>query len=164
MAEYVTEIKRHINKPDQTFRCEALARGPGHLVLRYVSDRTGRIGDVTFAPGSTTYAHYWEGRGYVAWRMHDPDGRLRGHVFHICRDVRIGAGVVDYRDMLLDIWVGADGGVIVLDEEEVRECAEKGLVSREDVAWIEGQRREVLARLEEIVQEIGVKPLTEKGV
>jgi predicted RNA-binding protein associated with RNAse of E/G family len=87
--------------------------------------------------------------------MHDPDGRLRGHVFHICRDVRIGAGTVDYRDMLLDIWVGAGGEVVILDEDEVRECAGKGLISREDVAWIEGQRREVLARLEEIVREIG---------
>ncbi len=154
MAEYITEIKRHINKPDQTFRCEVLAREPGHLVLRYVSDRTGRIGEVTFAPGSTTYAHYWERRGYVAWRMHDPDGRLRGHVFHVCRDVRIGSDTVDYRDLLLDIWAEPDGGVVVLDEDEVRDCAARGLIGPEDLAWIEGRRREIVASLGTIIREM----------
>lgn len=154
MAEYITEIKRHINKPDQTFRCEVLAREPGHLVLRYVSDRAGRIGDETFAPGSTTYAHYWERRGYVAWRMHDPDGRLRGHVFHVCRDVRIGPDTVDYRDLLLDIWAEPDGRVVILDEDEVRDCAASGLIGPEDLAWIEDRKRDLVENLAEIVQEI----------
>jgi hypothetical protein len=154
MAEYITEIKRHVNKPDQTFRCEVLAREPGHLVLRYVSDRTGRIGDVTFPPGSTTYAHYWDGRGYVAWRMHGPDGRLKGHVFHVCRDVRIGPETVDYRDMLLDIWAEPDGRVVVLDEDEVRDCAARGLIGPEDLTWIEARRRDIVEGLGEIIREM----------
>ena len=154
MAEYITEIKRHINKPDQAFRCELVVREPDHLVLRYVSDRTGRIGDVVFDPGSTTLAHYWSDRGYVAWRMYDPAGDLKGHVFHICRDVRIEEDRVSYLDMLLDIWVSSEGRVSVLDEEEVRACAEDGRILEKDLTWIETCKGEVVENLTSILDEV----------
>lgn len=154
MPEYIIEIKRHLNKPDQSFRCEVLRRDPDHLTLRYVSDRPGRVGEEVFAPGSVTYAHYWAGRGYVAWRMHGPDGQLRGHVFHICRDVRIGLETVDYLDMLLDLWVSPGGKVTALDEDEVLDCAAQGLLNGQDLAWIEAQRERVLEHLGTILVEI----------
>lgn len=155
MADSITETKRHLNKPDESYRCEVLSREPGHLVLRYVSDRTGRIGEEVFPPGSVTYAHYWGGRGYVAWKMHGPDGHLKGHVFHICRDVRISKDTVDYQDLLLDLWVSPDGRVTVLDEDEVLACREEGSLSQGDLDWIEARRREVVDNLSRLIAEAG---------
>ena len=153
MARFITEIKRHVNKPDQTFRCELLWRTCGHLVVRYVSDREGRIGEVGLPSGSITYAHYWEGRGYVAWRIHDPLQNLIGHLFHICRDVRIAQDRVDYLDMLLDLWVGADGSRATLDQDEVDECLARRMIGEEDRAWIELWRQKIDTDLGEILAE-----------
>ena len=65
------EIKRHTNKPEQRFHCELLHRESGYAVLRYVAETSGLIADMVIAPGSTTVAHYWQDRPYVAWRMFD---------------------------------------------------------------------------------------------
>lgn len=154
MAGYITEVKRHLNKPDQSFRCEVLSREEGHLVLRYVSDREGRVGGEVFPSGSTTVAHYWEGRGYVGWRMHGPDGTLRGHLFHFCRDVRIGPDSVEYLDLLLDLWVSADGGLTVLDEDELADCVTEGRVSPGDLAWIASERQGLTERLGSVLTEM----------
>lgn len=155
MPETITEYKRHLNKPDQSYVCEVLTREPGHVVLRYVSDREGRIGEAVFPPGSTTVAHYWTGRGFVAWRMHGPDGRLIGHVFHICRDVKIEQGRVDYLDLLLDLWVSPEGEVRILDEDEVAACRDRGVLCKADLEWIELQRRQVIERLPNLLREVG---------
>ena len=62
------EVKRHLNKPDESYSCEAMVRGNGYMVLKYVNDRPGRVGDLTFEVGSTTFAYYRTGAGYVLWR------------------------------------------------------------------------------------------------
>ena len=66
------EIKRHKNKPEQQFACELLHRKSGYAVLRYRSEKPGLIADIEIPAGSTTIAHYWQDRFYVAWRMFEP--------------------------------------------------------------------------------------------
>lgn len=148
------EVKRHLNKPDDTYACELLARGPGHVVLRYVSDRPARVGAVAFEAGSTTYASYREGAGYVLWRMCGPDGRLRGHLFHVCRELRVEAGRVEYLDLLLDLWFDPDSALTVLDRQEVAACRQAGLLDETDLAWISAQEREIVREAERITGEL----------
>jgi hypothetical protein len=152
----ILEVKRHLNKPDQSYLCDLLYRGNGHVVLKYVSDRPGRVGDILFEPGTTTYAIYRTGEGYVLWKMVDPQGNLKGHLFHICRDLQVYQDRVDYLDLLLDVWVDREGQVTVLDRDEVEECVSKGIIGRETLARIEEQEKRIRADWNRIIAELDI--------
>lgn len=155
-ARKITEVKRHINKPTERYECDLIRSEPGRAVLRYVSDRTyasERLG-VTFPPGCITLALYEEGKSRVFWGIYSPEGELLGHLVHICRDVEISDGTVDYLDMLLDIWFYPDGRHVVLDEDEVEECLESGKLTENDGAYIEEAGRAALAGFEADAREL----------
>jgi hypothetical protein len=152
-----TEIKRHINKPDERYECDLIHLEPDRAVLRYISDRTfasTRLG-VTFPPGCITIALYWHDRPYVFWGIFTPAGELLGHLVHICRDVEISGGTVSYLDMLLDLWFYPDGRHVVLDENEVAECLQSGLLAENDAAFIDEAKGVALADFEANTQEMG---------
>ena len=140
------EIKRHINKPDEEYRCELLKKRPGSVVLSYVSDRafaSSRLG-VTFPPRCVTHAFYWKSRPYVFWAIYSPGAKLLGYLVHICTEMEIGESSVSYLDMLLDIWFSPDGAHLVLDEDEVEQCLRRGLITEDDVAYIDASRKAAL--------------------
>ena len=139
----ILEIKRHLNKPDEHYLCTLLQAGEDDMVLRYVSEKPAKLGDAVFKPGSTTYAYYKTGAGFVPWKMIGPDGRLRGYLFHICRDLRVSRDRVEYLDLLLDIWISPEGSITVLDRDELEACVAKGLVDEEDLAWIAHHEKEI---------------------
>jgi hypothetical protein len=138
--QIIEEIKVHKNKETQRFRCRVLRREADYLVLSYYADKPGRIKDVVLPAGSTTIAHYWTGRGYVLWRMYGPDSALIGTLFHICSDVTITETSVQYLDLIVDIWIPAQGEPLVLDEDELEECRQQGLVKDEELRWIRKQQ------------------------
>jgi hypothetical protein len=150
--ELIEEIKVHKNKETQRFRCRLLHREADYLVLSYHADKPGRVQDIIIPPGATTIAHYWAGRGYVLWRMYGPDRALIGTLFHICRDVTITKTSVQYLDLIVDIWISANGELRVLDKDELEECRQKGLVSGEERQWIEEQKNIILCNNVEILK------------
>jgi hypothetical protein len=142
-AMKILEIKRHLNKPDESYLCDLLKRGNGYALIRYVSPGAGRVGPLTFEAGTVTDAYYHTGGGYVQWRMRGPDGRLRGHLFHVCREQTVAAERVEYLDMLLDVWVDQNGELTFLDRDEVDMCAARGLLDEQDLAWIADQEHKI---------------------
>ena len=48
----ILEIKRHLNKPDESYLCDLLKGGNGYALIRYVSPRTGRVGPLKAEPRS----------------------------------------------------------------------------------------------------------------
>lgn len=147
MTRKITETKRHINKPTEQYECDLIEFIPGHMTLRYVSDRkfaSTRLG-ITFPPGCVTVALYWEARPYAFWGIYSPDTELLGYLIHICRDVRIFEKSVTYLDMLLDIWFFPDGRHVVLDEDEVEECLQAGALSPADQEYIKRSQRTAIA-------------------
>ncbi len=150
----ITEIKRHKNKPEQRFLCELALREPGHIAIVYHAESAGRIADIEIAPGSTTIAHYWQGGGYVLWRMFSADKRLIGTLFHICANTDIQQAAVSYDDLILDIWISPRGEARVLDEDELSEAAQAGLVTAEELRWIDSQRKRVLSEYPSIIENV----------
>ena len=133
------EIKHHVNKPTEYYECSLLRRDAGSVVLSYVSDRkfaSTRLG-ITFPPGCTTVAFYWEARPYVFWGIYSPEKDLLGYLIHICRDVAIVDNSVSYLDMLLDIWFYPDGHHAILDADEVEECFRSGRLTQDDKEFIQ---------------------------
>ena len=149
----ILEIKRHLNKPDESYLCDLFKRDSGYLVLKYVSEQPGRVASVTFEVGSTTYAYYRAGGGYVLWRMLGPAHELRGHLFHICRDQVVAEDRVEYLDLLLDIWIDADGRLSILDRDEMEECATKGVLNEQDLVWIARQEQEIIKNRTQIISD-----------
>jgi protein associated with RNAse G/E len=157
----ILEIKRHLNKPDETYPCDLIERGNNYVLLRYVSDRPGWVGEVTFEVGSITYAYYKTGEGYVLWKMFGPDGSLKGHLFHICRDLKVAEERVEYLDLLLDVWIGADGKPIILDRDEVRNCANQGLIGETELSRIDRYEKEIIQNWRQIISRIHLTPFGE---
>ncbi|UCD80204.1 MAG: DUF402 domain-containing protein [Desulfobacterales bacterium] len=147
----VLEIKRHINKPDQSFLCDLLKRGQGYIIIKYVNDRPGSVGAVFFDTGSTTYAYYREAMGYVVWKMMNPLDVLEGYLFHICRDLQVETDRVTYLDLLLDIWIDARGRLEILDRDEVQECVRSGLIGEHELGWIARQEKQITENWQHIV-------------
>lgn len=147
----ILEIKRHKNKPEQRFPCDLALREEGHIVIVYHAENAGRIADIHIAPGSTTVAHYWQGGGYVLWRMFAADGSLIGSLFHICASTAIQEASVSYDDLILDIWITPLGAAHVLDEDELAEAAAAGLVTADEQKWIEQQKQIILADYTNII-------------
>jgi len=148
------EIKRHKNKPEQRFACELLHRESGYAVLRYSSNEPGLIADIRIPSGSTTIAHYWHNRSYVAWRMYDSNAYLLGTLFHICSNVCIHDDHLSYDDLLLDIWITPDSNLRVLDENELKTCIDAGFVSDGEQKHIQKARHTILAHYNKIITEL----------
>jgi protein associated with RNAse G/E len=152
----ILEIKRHLNKPDESYLCDLLERDRNWIIVKYVSDRPGRVGSVTFDAGSTTFAYYRTGMGYVIWKMLAPDNRLKGHLFHICQDLHVEEDKVKYLDLLLDVWIDAAGQITVLDRDEVEDCAGKGVIGEKELIWIAQQEKEIVENWKQIISDFNL--------
>ncbi len=147
----ILEVKRHLNKPDETYLCDLLLRDNAHfMVLKYVNERAGRVGGVSFEVGAVTYAYYRTGCGFVLWKMLDASANLKGYLFHICRHLKLGENRVEYLDMLLDIWIDDEGCISILDRNEVEECVADAIIGNEEVAWINRQENNILQNWKQI--------------
>ena len=90
----------------------------------------------------------------MLWRMYGPDSSLIGTLFHICRDVTITETSVQYLDLIIDIWIPAHGAPRVLDEDELEECRQQGLVSDEEMRWIRKQQALITDAHAEIIRQL----------
>ena len=150
----IEEIKRHKNKPDQRFLCDLALRAQDHIVLLYHASSAGRIADIDVAPGSTTIAHYWQNGGYVLWRMFAADRTLVGTLFHICSNTAIKKQTVSYDDLIVDIWITPQGIARVLDEDELADAINAGLVTDDELKWIEQQKNIILTDYSDIISRL----------
>lgn len=76
------------------------------------------LGYTTFEPGDHFIEWYFTDRWYNIFEIHGHSGALKGWYCNIAAPATIDAGVITCRDLLLDLWVAADGRTSVLDEGE----------------------------------------------
>ena len=147
----ILELKRHLNKPDESYLCDLLKRGDDYIIIKYVNEQPGSVASVTFDIGSTTYAYYRNGMGYVIWKMENPHHVLEGYLFHICSDLQVKDDKVEYQDLLLDIWVDAKGQITILDRDEVQQCEAAGLIGEVELKWIARHEQEIVGNWHQII-------------
>jgi predicted RNA-binding protein associated with RNAse of E/G family len=74
---------------------------------------------VTLRRGDRFVETYYSNRGYNIFEIYDrEDGALKGYYCNVTRPARFADGRVEYEDLFLDLWVGADGAQTILDEDE----------------------------------------------
>src|SRR3990170_2051230 len=141
----ITEVKRHLDGRVERFACRLVLRRPHLAVLRFDHKEARPAGGLRLPAGSRTFGFFWRRRPYVLYRIVGPDGGLIAHRFDVVEDVRLGETEVSYTDLLLDLWVDANGTAQIEDEDEVEEHARRGLLSPGQRKRIE-RTRELLLR------------------
>jgi hypothetical protein len=105
------------------------------------------LGYVRFEPGDRFVEWFYRDRWYNVFEIHAAGtGALKGWYCNVAAPATIEPGRIAYRDLLLDLWVGADGSALVLDEDEF--AADTSL----DAATVAGAERG-LAELLALVRE-----------
>lgn len=66
---------------------------------------------------------------YDIGAFHDPSGRFTGWYTNLCTPFEFGNGQWSSRDLFLDLWQGADGREIWLDEDEFDDAAREGVLT-----------------------------------
>jgi hypothetical protein len=99
---------------------EVIARGEDWLTLEAFFDREDwPFMGVTLRRGDRFVETYYSNRGYNIFEIYDrEDGALKGYYCNVTRPARFADGRVEYEDLFLDLWVGADGAQTILDEDE----------------------------------------------
>ncbi len=149
----IAEVKRHLDGRVERFDCRLVVRRPHVVVLRFDHEEEWQAGTVVLPLGSRSFGFFWQRRPYLLYRMAGPDGRLIGHRFDVVEEVRLAEREVSYTDLLLNLWVDAGGSVWVEDEDEVAECARRGLLSLAQRKRIERTRGWLLRRHAAIARE-----------
>jgi len=93
--------------------------------------------------------YYWD-RWYNVFQVSQPDGTLKGWYANVGLPAELDAqaGILQYIDLALDVWINTDGQYVVLDEDEYQtllsehvqlaEAAERG---RETLLTLAESRR-----------------------
>lgn len=132
------EVKEKLDGAESRFDLERWLLTPELVVGRWLASP----GNEFEAPeGSYSWGVWWPRIPIGAYRLHAPEGALLGYRLDAIEDVRIGAGEVRYRDLLLDARIQPDGEVSFEDEDEVAAAVSAGRLSRAQrwrIDWVRG--------------------------
>jgi hypothetical protein len=119
VEEVVVRLLKH-SRPDTTYRASIVFDDGTHVVVRapWGGPGTRDMGFVRFEDGDLFTEHFWRDRWYSIKEVHASDGGLKGWYCDIARPAVVAEGEIVVEDLYLDLWVGADGSIIRLDEDE----------------------------------------------
>jgi HAD superfamily hydrolase (TIGR01549 family) len=147
------EVKRNVDGKGLVSWCDLVAKGPTEVILLYTTTRDYDFQGIHIPKGSTTKAHYWPNRNYIAWKMINPQGDLIGYLFHICEGIIIGEDHMIWNDLVVDLWVEPDRTHRILDEDELSDFLKRGLVSETQLQTIGKTRDYLVKNYREIIRD-----------
>ncbi|HVR62021.1 MAG TPA: DUF402 domain-containing protein [Polyangia bacterium] len=117
----VLEIKRTLDGREKRFACRLLTGDDQHrrAVVLFVSEAAMHVHGVDLPPGTVTFGYFWSDRPYNAYHWMNPRGDTIGVYFNLSDRTHIAEGVLEWRDLAVDILTTPAGRVDVLDEEEL---------------------------------------------
>src|SRR5262245_49523638 len=72
----------------------------------------------TFETGAHFTEWYYTDHWYNIFQIHRADGMLNGWYCNVATPAAITGNAIACRDLILDLWVAPDGGMLILDEDE----------------------------------------------
>lgn len=82
------------------------------------------FGFVTFSRGDLFTEWFYDDRWYNVFRIEDgKSGALKGWYCNVTRPAQLGEATVSAEDLALDVFVGPEGALQLLDEDEFAELA-----------------------------------------
>jgi hypothetical protein len=116
----ILEVKRTLAGAEKRFQCRLLAADGGHVAVLWVADEAMHVHGVDLPAGTVSFGHFWTDRPYNVYHWVDPGSRRTlGFYFNISDGTRVGPGLLEWRDLVVDVLAlpGAPGRV--LDEDEL---------------------------------------------
>ncbi len=97
-----------------------LERSRSHMRLEArFSRQTMDLGYTAFETGDRFVEWFFSDRWYNIFEIHSAhDDDLKGWYCNVTRPATIGDDAVSAIDLALDVWIGVDGSILVLDEDE----------------------------------------------
>ncbi|HEX8905507.1 MAG TPA: DUF402 domain-containing protein [Longimicrobiaceae bacterium] len=136
--DFVEIHYRRLPDREQVFRQIVVADTGGYVVtLLEAAELKQPVvagGRTVLEPGAPvvwiTYRHQWHDVG----RFHLADGTFTGVYANVLTPVEMEGNRWETTDLCLDLWSGADGTLVVLDEDELRQAEAAGWVAPEIVS------------------------------
>jgi predicted RNA-binding protein associated with RNAse of E/G family len=129
-AAWVDIHYRRLPDRETVFRQRVVHREPGVVVTLLPSadlPRPVRVnGRAVLEPGSPVVWFTYPGLWHDIGRFHTPDGRLTGFYANVLTPVEMSGERWRTTDLCLDVWLGADGALELLDEAELAGAEERG--------------------------------------
>jgi uncharacterized protein len=104
------------------------------------------LGYTTFEAGDRFREEFYTDRWYSIFEIRTAQGVLKGWYCNIAEPATISGAIIACRDLLLDLWVAADGTMTILDEDELEADTTLDLPTRE-------RARATLDELQRMVRE-----------
>ena len=145
----ILEIKRRLAGGEQRFGCRRLAGDAGHAVVLWVAPTPVHVHGVDLPAGTISLGHFWSDRYYNVYHWLDRAGQTLGYYFNICDQTRIAAGVIEWRDLTVDVLALPAGRLDVLDEHEL-----PAQLAPDVAAHIEAGKRAILDAPAAVLAEI----------
>jgi predicted RNA-binding protein associated with RNAse of E/G family len=142
------ERKRYLSGAEVVFECELVALEDRFGILKYVLDRRWQVHGLTLHPGTLTYAFYWLDRPYNLYWWLDGSGETVGYYINLADSVQLSAREFAWRDLVIDLLVLPGGRIRLIDEEELPDGLEQGLLS-----YIQAGKRLLLRDYKAIIEE-----------
>ena len=101
----IVEIKRTLDGREKRFDCRLLAGGAdgGHAAVLWVAPAAMHVHGVDLPAGTVSVGHFWADRHYNVYHWLDAARKTLGFYFNICDQTRIGAGTIEWRDLVVDV-------------------------------------------------------------
>jgi hypothetical protein len=117
----ILEIKHTLDGREKRFDCGLLALAPdgGHVAVLWVAPAAMHVHGVDLPAGTVSVGHFWRDRHYNVYHWLDPAGQTLGYYFNICDQTRIAAGLIEWRDLIVDVLAIPGGRLDVVDEHEL---------------------------------------------
>ena len=117
----ILEIKRMLDGREKRFDCRLLAGAVDgrHAAVLWIAPAPMHVHGVDLPAGTVSVGHFWADRHYNVYHWLDRAGETLGYYFNICDRTRITAGLIEWRDLIVDVLVLPGGRLDVLDEDEL---------------------------------------------
>jgi len=117
----ILEIKRTLDGREKRFDCRLLALAPDrrHAAVLWIAPEPMHVHGVDLPAGTVSVGHFWTDRPYNVYHWLDRAGQTLGYYFNICDETRITAGLIEWRDLTVDVLAIPGGRLDVLDEHEL---------------------------------------------
>ena len=140
---------RRLPDREQLFRQRVL-RDDGSCVVTFLEaaelPKPVRAGErVILEPGAPVVWFTFRGLWHDIGRFHLRDGTFTGFYANVLTPVEMSGGQWRTTDLCLDVWLGADGAVQVLDEDELAEAERRGWAGAETIARSRREADELIA-------------------
>ena len=87
--------------------------------MLWIAPEPMHVHGVDLPAGTVSVGHFWADRPYNVYHWLDRAGQTLGYYFNICDQTRVGPGIIEWRDLIVDVLALPGGRLDVLDEDEL---------------------------------------------